>query len=286
MKKLYFKPSLAFLMLGLFVIALLIPDLSFAYYRGRHHGSYGHYGHGRHGYSRHYGHGYHGNSKHYGYSHSRRSRHYGYRSYGGHHYYPNKYYRGNRYSYSPSRNYQKYPGSYLVTIPANTKVYSDSNVYQQSNAEYSGINSSAWQTLGLGQYSAALNIFAEEAQRHPNSGVPKAGYSLATAANGDLARGVWAMRRAFRIDPDSLHYLQLDEKNYLLVDNLIGQYSSQKIDDSDGKGFMISALHYLKHDYSAAKQSIIKAQQYGDKSSSITNLQRLIDQQLTTGQEN
>ena len=178
------------------------------------------------------------------------------------------------------------PRSYLVTIPENTKVYSDSNVYQQSNAEYSGINSSAWQTLGLGQYSAALNVFAEESQSHPNSGVPKAGYSLATAANGDLERGVWAMRRAFRIDPDSLHYLQLDEKNYLLVDNLIGQYSSQKIEGSDGKDFMISALHYLKHDYSAAKQSIINAQQYGDKSSSITNLQRLIDQQLSTDEEN
>ena len=84
MKKLNLKPSLALLMQGLFIIALLIPDLSFAYYRGGHHGSYGHYGHGRHGYSRHYG-----------YSHYGHSRHYGYRRYGGHSYYPNKYYRGN-----------------------------------------------------------------------------------------------------------------------------------------------------------------------------------------------
>ena len=275
MKKLNLKPSLALLMQGLFIIALLIPDLSFAYYRGGHHGSYGHYGHGRYGYSRHYG-----------YSHYGHSRHYGYRRYGGHSYYPNKYYRGNYYSYSPSRNYRQYSGSYSVTIPENTRVYSDSNVYQQSNVKYSGINSSAWQTLGLGQYNGALNVFAEEAQSHPDSGVPKAGYALATAANGDLVRGIWAMRRAFRIDPDSLHYLQLDKKSHILVENLIGQYSSQKNDGNVDQDFMISALHYLKHDYLAAKQSIINAQQYGDKSSSVTNLKRLINQQLTTGQEN
>ena len=86
------------------------------------------------------------------------------------------------------------------------------------------------------------------------------------------------MRRAFRIDPDSLHYLHLDEKSHILIDNLISQYSSQKNDNSVNQGFMISALYYLKHDYTAAKKSITYAQQYGDKSSSNTNLQRLIDQ--------
>ena len=262
MQTFYLKSSRALLLQSLFIFFLLLPGLSFAYYSGRHHGSYGHYGYGHHGYSRHYG----------------------YRRHRGHSYYPNKYYRSNRYSYPSSRYYQKYPRSYLLTIPANTKVYSDSNVYQQSNVNYSGVDSSAWLTLGQGQYSAALNVFAVESQSHPNSGVPKAGYALATAANGDLERGVWAMRRAFRIDPDSLHYLQLDEKNHLLVDNLIGQYSSQN--NRGDQDFMISALQFLKHDYPAAKESIINAQQYGDNSTSITNLLRLIDQQLTTDHEN
>ena len=260
MQNLYSKPFLALLMLGLFIITLSIPDLSFAYYR--------------------YGSGYYGSHGHYGYSGS-----YRYGRHGSYSYYPNKYYQRNHYRYFPSRSYQQYPRSYSITIPAKIRVYG-SNGVQYSNTEYSGINSSAWQTLGQGQYSAALNVFANEAQSHPDSGVPKAGYALATAANGDLERGVWAMRRAFRIDPDSLHYLQLDEKSHLLVDDLISQYSSYKNDGIADKGFIISALYYLKHDYSAAKKAIINAQQYGDKSSSITNLQRLINQQLVTGQEN
>ena len=48
------------------------------------------------------------------------------------------------------------------------------------------------------------------------------GYALAIASNGNLERAIWAMRRAFRIDPDALHYLQLDENGHLLIDNLIG----------------------------------------------------------------
>ena len=43
---------------------------------------------------------------------------------------------------------------------------------------------------------------------------------------------------------------------------------------------MVSALYYLKHEYAAAKKAIASVQQNGHKSSSYTNLQGLIDQQL------
>jgi hypothetical protein len=82
-----------------------------------------------------------------------------------------------------------------------------------------------------------------------------------------------------------LHYLQLDEKGHVVIDNLIGQYSSQENNADVDQAFMVSALYYLKHDYIAAKKSIVNAQKNSDKSSSYTNLQRLIDQQLK-GQEN
>ena len=159
----------------------------------------------------------------------------------------------------------------------------DSNQY--GNSENTGVKSSAWQTLKQGQYGQALTTFANEAQSNPNSGVPKAGYALAIASKGNLDRGIWAMRRAFRIDPDSLHYLQLDEKGHVVIDNLIGQYCSQENNADVDQAFMVSALYYLKHNYIAAKKSIVSAQKNGDKSSSYTNLQRLIDQQLK-GQEN
>lgn len=260
MQILYFKPSLTLFIHSLLFIALSIPGLSFAY-GGRHHGYYGHYGY-----------------RHYGYS-----GRYGYHKYGGHSYYPYKYYRRHRYGY-PYRRYQNYPKSYSFSIPAN--IQTDNNIGNQySTSQLVGINSSAWLTLVQGQYHEALNIFAKEAQSHPSSGVPKVGYALAIASSGNLDRGMWAMRRAFRIDPNSLHYLELDEKGHLLIDNLIGQYSTQENGADIDHAFMVSALNYLKHDYAAAKKSIASAQHYGDKSSSFTNLQRLIDQQLS-GQEN
>jgi hypothetical protein len=250
MKILSFKPSLALLRNSLILITFFIPGLSFAY-------GGSHYGYRHYGYSSHY------------------SRHH----YGGHSYYPGKYFRRHSYSYYPNRNYQYYPKSYSLAVPTNIKVYVDNNSNQYGNSEHTGVNSSAWQTLKQGQYGQALTIFANEAQSNPNSGVPKAGYALATASKGNLDRGIWAMRRAFRIDPDSLHYLQFDEKGHGVIDNLIDQYSSQENKTNVGQAFMVSALHYLKHDYVAAKKAIASAKQYGDKSTSLANLQRLVNQQ-------
>lgn len=275
MRLFYIKPSLAVLIYAFFISALFVPELSYAYYGGRHHSSYSrHHGHGHSRHSRF--------SRHYGYGHSR---HYGYKRYGRKYNYSNHYYRRNRYSYPRQRYYQSYSRSYSLAAPAAVNVYSNYKVNRQSSADYSGINSSAWQTLSQGQYSDALNVFANEAQSHPNSGVPKAGYALATAATGDLERGVWAMHRAFRIDPDSLHYVKLDKTSHRLLDNLIAQYSHHKNNNLGDQDFMISALHYLKHDYLAAKKSITAAQSYGNNNSSIFNLNKLIDQQLATGQQ-
>jgi len=263
MKILTFKPSLALLIYGLFFIVLFIPGLSFAY-GGKHYG---------HSHNRHYGY------RHYGYS-----RHYGYRRYGNRHYYPGKYYRRKHYGYS-RRRYQNYPRSFSLAIPKNVVVYVDNDSNQYGKSNNTVINSSAWETLNQGQYNEALRVFAQQAQSNPRLGVPKAGYALATASVGDLDRGVWAMRRAFQIDPDSLHYLQLGEQGHKVIDNLIDQYSSKENDADVGQAFMVSALYYLKHDYAAAKQSIASAQQFGDTSSSYMNLQRLIDKELG-GQEN
>ena len=262
MKILTFKPSLALLMNSLIVITFFIPRLSFAY-GGSHYGHYGHYGYRHYGYSSHYG------------------RHY----YGGHSYYPGKYYRRHSSRYYPYRSHQNYPKSYSFAVPKNIKVYVENDSNQYGNSENIGVKSSAWQTLKQGKYGQALTTFANEAQSNPNSGVPKAGYALATASKGNLDRGIWAMRRAFRIDPDSLHYLQLDEKGHMVIDDLISQYSSQENNTDVDQAFMVSALYYLKHNYIAAKKSIVSAQKNGDKSSSYTNLQKLIDQQLK-GQEN
>jgi hypothetical protein len=260
MQTLYSKSLLAVLLYSLFFTICFVPGLSYAY-GGKH---YGHYGYS-------------------GFRHNGYSRHYGYNKYGRHHYYPRKYYRSGHYNY-PYRRYQKYPRSYSFSVPAYTRPNYVNNRQQQPTEQYDGIKSLAWSTLAQGKYNEALNIFAQEAQSHPDSGVPKVGFSLATAIQGNLTRGIWAMRRAFRIDPGALHYLQLDEKGRQLINHLIGQYSTQQKGVNIDHDFMLSALYYLQHDYDAAKKVIDSVDQYRDKSSSFINLKKLINRQLP-GQE-
>ena len=257
------KPTLFILAGTLIVFGLLLPVFSYAgvsvgYYYGGHHGysrhNYG--GYGRHGYYGHHGYGY-GYNRHRAYS-----------------YYPRHHY-GSRSYYSPYKSYQHYPNP-SYSAPAG------SNNNQHTNNKYTGTESTAWDILSKGQASSALTIFAKEAENNPKAGIPKVGYSLAAASSGNLSTGVWAMRKAFRVDPDSLHYLQLDEAGLHVINILIDkyQYSLKQEDNFLNEAFMVSALNYLKHDYIASLEAVDHAIKNGDENTSVHNLQRLINQQL------
>lgn len=263
MQLFYGKRLHTVLIFALLAVALIMPETSYGYYSGKHYRSYGHYGH------RYSGH----------------SRRYGYKRYGGHGYFSNNHYRGSYSAYPRQKYYKQYRRSYSFIVPANISVYAGNREYRQATKNYSENEQAAWQSLAEGQYSVALNIFANQAQSNPKSGAPKVGYALSMAALGDLHRGIWAMNRALSIDPDSLHYLQLNETNSRLLNELIDQYTSQKNEGLAEQDFMVSALQYLKHDYLAANQSIISAQAYEDTNSSVNNLQKLIAQQLGIGKK-
>ena len=132
-------------------------------------------------------------------------------------------------------------------------------------------------------YDDALREFANEAPRHPSHGLPKIGYALSTAASGDLRRGVWAMRRALGVDPESIHYMTIDEPLRSRVAQLITRYR-----DNDGAAvrnanaaFMLASLHYLLGETDSARIAIDLAVADGDRSTSTGNLKRLIDADLT-----
>ena len=61
----------------------------------------------------------------------------------------------------------------------------------------------------------ALNT---ELAQNTAMGLGKSGFSSS-------ALSIWAMRRAFRIDPDSLHYLSLDSKVQGAVNALTDRYT-------------------------------------------------------------
>lgn len=215
---------------------------------------YGHYGHGygHHGYYR-YSRPYYG----YGYS---RPHYYGYR-------YSRPYYGRNRYDYDyrQSGSSQQSPAGddYADTTAPDT----------QSSGQ-----ASAWDLLGEGRQAAALSRFADAAQRQPGAALPKLGYALAASANGNHERAVWAMRRAFAVDPQALHYAQLSDSNRALIDTLAQRYSDADdpaINTRDS-AFMAAALHYIRRDNAAAALHLQLARENGDDSAGASKLEQVL----------
>jgi len=225
-------------------------------------GYYGHGGHGGHGYSHGYGYG-HGGYRGYGYSRAYSA--YPYYGYG----YSRPYYGGNAYSNTyrepvvvrsaPSHDY---PAS-VSAAPSTTTTIADQD---------------AWDRLAEGQHAAALSQFADAAQRHPETGLPKLGYALASAADGNHERAVWAMRRALMADAEALHYAPLDDRSRALIDALAVRYTDGAVTEVGTRdaAFMAAALHYIRHDTDAAARQIDVAMENGDRSDSASKLDRLI----------
>ncbi len=207
--------------------------------QAQHHSRHGGH-HGHHGY-----HGYLGYGGHY--------RHRGYSSY---------YYRYRPYSY--------YYGS---------NDYSDYSRSSSATRRRSLEDDKGWSLLAKGKTRRAKSVFVNQANSHPEAGQPKVGYALSSAMLGDLDKGVWAMRRALRTDPKSLHYLTVDEALQPYILDVVERYEAR----FNGSGrnpdnaFMISALRYLLDDKDAARSAIGQAIDNGDDSTSAANLRGLLE---------
>ncbi|MDT8281894.1 MAG: hypothetical protein RQ982_03675 [Gammaproteobacteria bacterium] len=233
------------LMTFIFCMTMLVaPMVNATYYYGGHHGGY--YG----GY-RHY-------SYPYSYRHNYSYRNYSPRSYG--------------YSYS-RRHYNSYtPANTSKTVYNNTTSNDDTSVKEISSDR-------GWQLLAQNQPAEAFKVFAEQAGNNQSDGIPKAGYALSVALQGQHDKAAWAMRRAFRIAPDSLHYIDIDKTLQPAVSALIDEYAQRQnsANNQPDAAFMVAALNYLLHEDEAASIAIERAiQDEGDDSQSAENLQRLL----------
>ncbi len=287
--------------LGVVIGLALTATQAYGYSGGRHSGHHG-YGYYGSSYGGHYRYSY-GRYR-YGYSPYRYGGRYRYsygRRYG---YYPYRYSGRSRYSYSrrygyyPNRSggaYGSYPTTPPITSPGGQSAAPNGGAYggnastppttrpdrsgASRNSSPGTLDGGGWARLAEGRYSQALSIFAAEASNRPNAGRPKVGYALSTAASGDLWRGVWAMRRALGVDPESIHYMTLDEPLRVRVTQLITRYRDNPgaaVRDADA-AFMLASLHYLLGDTDSARTAIDQAIADGDRSSGTGNLKRLID---------
>ncbi|MCG8324741.1 MAG: hypothetical protein MI673_04425 [Thiotrichales bacterium] len=131
-----------------------------------------------------------------------------------------------------------------------------------------------WISLLQEDPATAMQVFAVQAQQQLGSGTPKLGFALAAAANGELERGIWSMRKALASDPDAMQALASDTQLDPLIGDLNRQYQSMgRVSiDQQQNAFMIAALSYLQEDYQTARQFI----QTADGSPGSVNLRSLI----------
>lgn len=131
-----------------------------------------------------------------------------------------------------------------------------------------------WDALSGGNPGFALDIFAIQSQEDMGNGIPRVGFALAAAANGELDRGTRAMRKALSIDPDALNPIYVNEELRLTIDLLTEEYTAamQSGDPYFDNSFMLATLSYLKQDYTTASNMIASA----DQSQSANNLRNAL----------
>jgi hypothetical protein len=267
-----------------------------SWHGGRHHSRYGHHrGHHRGHYGSHYG----------------VTFNYGWPSY-------SSYYRSSYSYYQPYRsrtivyNNACPPAttSYIITNPQpqNTVVYvptptTDSRVvygsatqrvYEPQTRVYApqpepqiidvqrrtvSVTGQSWPLLREGRYQQALEQFSAESQLSPTDGLPKVGYALAAAGQGDLNRAVWAMRRAMRIDPQAIHRVSLGdamrEQLAGAIDSYVMPLPGDGVSDKDS-AFMVACLHLIAGETLPAADAIDRAIAAGDNSEEAQQVSRLI----------
>jgi hypothetical protein len=139
-------------------------------------------------------------------------------------------------------------------------------------------SSEGWSSLIKGDADKAMTIFAVLSQQDLNSGVPKVGFALATAANNELERAIWSMHRALKQDPEALNLIPLDSEMENLIGDLKQTYHNRakKMTGPSHEAFMTAALAYLQQDYATAQSRILEA----SPTAGTENLQHLIAARL------
>ncbi len=192
-------------------------------------------------------------------------------------YYPAYLYPHRSYSYYPWLSYGRpsYGGSSRVIV-VEPGGYADRRSAQRPprvEPTYEG-GSRGWALLSAGDAPAAQRIFAAAALSDPSDEVHKAGFALAAALRGRHETAVWAMRRAFRIDPAPLHYLDIDERLARRIHDLAERYADQARRDTGNVDdmFMTAALNYMLHADEDARRAAKAALERGDVHPSTRSL--------------
>lgn len=205
-----------------------------------------------------------------------KSRHHAYR--------PHRYYRHyDTPRYRHNYSYYRHHGS-SVTLVAPIiysqrsrhvpPVSSDSSKASYSSAATTPLSRYAdvdgWEALSRYEATTAINAFKAQSSNGPKASLPKLGFALATALQGEPEKAVWALQLALKADTRDLRYFSADPGLQLVLEDLLENYQTTAL--------MTATLLYLKQDYAAAAQTMRVAIDECDNCSGARNLQQLIQQ--------
>ncbi len=134
-----------------------------------------------------------------------------------------------------------------------------------------------WELLEKGEGRKAITHFARLATRHRGNGLPKVGFALACALEGDDNVAAASMRHALQTDPDALNQFVADPKLRERMAAMIERYGGQE-ELSYRRGdalIMAASLHYLLGQFEESTDAIARALENGDKFQTTLGLQQL-----------
>jgi hypothetical protein len=139
-----------------------------------------------------------------------------------------------------------------------------------------------WDLLVRGDISAAINEFIEETSMQPGHATPRVGFALCAAFQNDDDAAIWAMKRAFSIDSETLLRFAGSEDVNDEIRGLMSRYLARiSTDESDNEAqFMVAALHFLLGENDASGTSIDTVLASGDGQNASRQLRNAVNTRL------
>ena len=173
------------------------------------------------------------------------------------------------------RRYQKSTTYKRPAYHRSPAQYQDVLINDKSKTKpvYNYSENEAWDCLAKGDTDHALDIFAIQSQQNLHSGIPRIGFAIAAAANGETERATRAMRNALRVDASALDKININNIKPML--EMLSENYQLNLDtnkNNTDNAFMMATLAYLQEDYRTANEIISE----NDQSHSADKLKKLI----------
>lgn len=110
-----------------------------------------------------------------------------------------------------------------------------------------------WDQLAEGRSLEAIKSFYQDINSNSGSGVAKLGYGLAYAETGDFEHAAWAIRRAFKIDPEGVANIMLDGKLRPTLQKIAAKFeNSDSMPLNQNNSLVLGTLYQLMGDIEVA----------------------------------